>query len=53
VGEATLTIPREGSYRLTVPIDAPGDYSLRIDEQGQADNLFWFSWDYRLTAQIP
>ena len=52
VGEVTLTIPREGSYRITVPIDAPGDYSLRIDEQGQADNLFSFSWDYRLTALI-
>ncbi|UCF34324.1 MAG: hypothetical protein JSV78_03280 [Phycisphaerales bacterium] len=39
-------------YELRVPAATAGTYFLTIEELGQADNLFKYSWDYRLTAVV-
>lgn len=39
-------------YELRAPATQAGRYFLTILEQGQADNSFLFSWDYRLTALL-
>jgi hypothetical protein len=40
------------AYELRIPTAQPGRYLLTILEQGRADNLAPFSWDYRLTARV-
>lgn len=40
------------NYVLTIDAATAGDYYLTIIENGAADNLFDFSWRYRLTATI-
>jgi glycine cleavage system aminomethyltransferase T len=42
----------DSGYEIIVPTSTAGNYYLRIYEQGQADNIFPFSWDYRLMATI-
>lgn len=37
-------------YDLRVPAAAAGTYYLTISELGYADNVFTFSWHYRLTV---
>jgi len=39
-------------YEINVPANKAGAYYLQIYERSQADNIFPFSWDYRLTATI-
>ncbi|MBN1208680.1 MAG: hypothetical protein JXB05_27715 [Myxococcaceae bacterium] len=41
-----------GGYELRVPAQQTGRYLLTILEQGRVDNLFPFSWDYRLTPRV-
>lgn len=38
-------------YELTAPADVAGDYVLTLIELGEVDNLFTYSWRYRLTAR--
>ncbi len=45
-----LNMGMEDRYVLSVPADAGGDYFLTINELGEVDNLFDFSWLYRLTV---
>lgn len=40
------------AYELRIPTAQPGRYLLTILEQGRADNVAAFSWDYRLTARV-
>ncbi len=47
---ASLDMSAEGIYVLSVPANVAGDYFLSIKELGQVDNIFDFSWLYRLTA---
>ncbi len=47
---AVLDTGTEGRYMLSVPAEVAGDYFLTIKELGQVDNIFDFSWLYRLTA---
>ncbi|UCH50729.1 MAG: hypothetical protein JSV54_06850, partial [Chloroflexota bacterium] len=42
----------EFGYEISVPANVAGAYYLQIYERSQADNIFPFSWDYRLTATI-
>ncbi len=39
-------------YEINVPANIAGAYYLQIQERSQADNIFPFSWDYRLTVSI-
>ena len=39
-------------YRLRIKAKVAGIYYLTVIEGHQADNIFPFSWDYRLTATI-
>jgi len=50
VNGASLNTEMEGRYVLSVPTDAGGDYFLTINELGEVDNFFDFSWLYRLTV---
>lgn len=45
-----LELLGEGAYRLTIHADAEGDYFLYVWERGHADNIFTYSWHYRLTV---
>ena len=47
---AELNTGLGGGYVLSVPADEAGDYFLTINELGEVDNFFDFSWLYRLTV---
>ena len=49
---ASLTVVQGFGYELRVTAAETGLYDLTINELGQADNVFPFSWDYRLTATL-
>lgn len=42
----------DGGHEIEAPAAAAGAYYLTIVEDGEADNIAPFSWDYRLTATI-
>lgn len=48
----TFTRVEGFGYELRIPAATAGTYLLTIDERGQADNIFAFSWDYRVTATV-
>ncbi len=48
----TFTRVEGFGYELRIPATTAGTYLLTIDEHGQADNIFPFSWDYRVTATV-
>jgi len=50
VAGADLNTETEGRHVLSVPAEVGGDYFLTINELGEVDNFFDFSWLYRLTA---
>ena len=50
VDGAGLNTGLDGGYVLSVPADGTGDYFLTINELGEVDNFFDFSWLYRLTV---
>lgn len=52
VDGASLTPLADFGYELRVPAEIAGDYFLTIVELGQADNIFTFSWHYRLTVNL-
>jgi hypothetical protein len=43
---------KDFGYELRIPAKISGTYYLLIRERPQADNIFPFSWDYRLIATI-
>jgi hypothetical protein len=43
--------PADAGYILTVEALEAGDYYLTLTELGRADNIFDYSWLYRVTAQ--
>jgi len=45
-----LDLVGEDGYVLTIHAESAGDYVLTVHERGQADNIFDYSWRYRLTA---
>ena len=47
---AELATETQGGYVLSVPADAAGDYYLTINELGEVDNFFDFSWSYHLAV---
>jgi len=47
---SSLTIIPEEAFELRVPAAADGPYFLTILEGGHVDNIFDYSWEYRLTA---
>jgi hypothetical protein len=49
---AFLTIIPDEAFELQVPAETDGVYFIIISEGAQADNLFTFSWEYRLTAIV-
>ena len=49
---ASLQRRGEAGYVLRVPAERQGTYFLTLTERGQADNIFTFSWDYRLVAGL-
>lgn len=52
VAGSSLTIVPNLAFELRVPVDTSGLYFITITEGSQADNIFRFSWDYRLTATL-
>jgi len=50
VNGAELNTGMAGIYVLSIPADAAGDYYLTINELGEVDNFFDFSWLFRLTV---
>ncbi len=50
VDGAALNTGLDGAYVLSVPANETGDYFLTINELGEVDNFFDFSWLYRLTV---
>jgi len=42
----------DSGYEINVSANRAGTYYLQIYERSQADNIFPFSWDYRLTAKV-
>jgi hypothetical protein len=48
---ATLNERPGIGYELVAPADLAGDYALTLTELGHADNIFTYSWRYRMTAQ--
>jgi hypothetical protein len=42
----------DGGYEIQAPAVAAGDYFLTITEDGEADNIAPFSWDYRVTVTV-
>ena len=52
VSGAGLTLVPGFGYELRVPATCAGTYLLIIHEQGMADNIAPFSWDYRLTVSL-
>jgi hypothetical protein len=51
-GAALMRLSSPPGYELRIPAVHAGRFLLTVDEQGQADNIFLFSWDYRLTARL-
>ncbi len=52
VAGSSLTIVQDVAFELRVSADTSGLYFITITEGGYADNIFTFSWDYRLTATL-
>lgn len=52
VDGSSLTIVRDVAFELRVPAAISGPYFITIFEGGHADNVFTYSWDYRLTATL-
>lgn len=50
VDGAELNTGTQGRYVLSVPAEVGGDYFLAINELGEVDNFFDFSWLYSLTV---
>lgn len=51
VDGAGLTQEEGIGYELSAPAAAAGDYVLTLTELGEVDNLFDYSWQYRITAR--
>ena len=47
---ASLTIFPNKAFELRIPAEKEGRYFLTIFEGGHADNVFSYSWEYRVTA---
>ena len=52
VSGAALEEVQGFGYRLRVPAQEQGQYYLTIRELGYVDNIFTYSWQYRLTATV-
>ncbi len=52
VDGSSLAIVRDVAFELRVPADTSGPYFITIFEGGHVDNVFTYSWDYRLTATL-
>jgi hypothetical protein len=52
VSGAALEEVRGFGFRLRVPAQEQGQYYLTIRELGHVDNVFTYSWRYRLTATV-
>jgi hypothetical protein len=48
----TLTIVPDVSFELRIPAYVDGLYYLSITEGAHADNVFTYSWEYRLIATL-
>lgn len=44
-------LPDDAGYILTISAEQEGDYFLTLTELGRADNIFDYSWLYRVTAE--
>lgn len=43
---------KDFGYEIRVPAETAGTYFLSINERGRADNIYPFSWDYRIKADV-
>lgn len=50
--QVTFEIVAGFGYRLRALTPAAGDYYFTVIEGSDADNIFSYSWDYRLTVSI-